>query len=113
MENAHPLIDLNRIREIGGLENPDVRRILRRFIAELPHYREQMEKAWAEGNLIKLSATLHRLKGAARSCGFFALGQASGAWLNRRDGDVTDVQQQLEETLRASIIEWERIAGND
>jgi len=106
-----PLIDLGRIQDIGGLESPDIRRILGSFIEDLAGYLFRIDRLKAEKDAGALVATLHKLDGASRTCGFTGINRAITAWDTLANPFNTRLHLNLRSVVEASIEEWSSIAG--
>lgn len=100
------LIDHDRIEEIGGLENPDIRRILDSFTRDLTGYLYLMDQQRAEENAVALLATLHKLAGASRTCGFSGISRVVDAWMASPKLLSSNFHTDLQSTIEASIAEW-------
>jgi hypothetical protein len=105
------LIDTTRINSIGGMENPVVVEILERFVADLPERRRKLEAAVAQEDEVELLAILHRLKGAARTCGFEGLARAAADWMTEGGTVGSPLQANLVDAMDASNREWRRLSG--
>ena len=108
---AVQLIDSERINAIGGLGDSDIRRILENFIGDLPGYVSALENLKLQGNGPEIILTLHKLKGAALTCGFSAVAQASALWLGSSDPFNDQSQLDLQATIDATIREWRALDG--
>ena len=105
------LIATKRIEAIGGLKNSEVQRILGDFVAELPGYVFLLESHRKQQNHRDLSDTLHRLKGAARTCGFIAIAKAAGDWHDAAEPFESRLLANLRSSIDASISEWSALIG--
>ena len=106
------LIDTERIDAIGGMENPVVVEILERFVADLPERRGQLEAAVAQEDGVESLAILHRLKGAARTCGFEGLARAAADWMSAGGTVGSPLHASLVDAMIASIQEWGKLSGS-
>lgn len=106
MKRTNPLIDLERISEIGGLENPDIRRILCAFIEDLPGYLALIERLRNERDTVEMLAVLHKLSGSSRTCGFTGISRAIESWKTLADPNRVNLHTNLKLTVAASIEEW-------
>lgn len=105
------LIDTQRIDSIGGMENPVVVEILERFVADLPERLGKLESAVAREDGVELLAILHRLKGAARTCGFERLARAAADWMSEGGTVDSPLHANLVDAVDASIREWGKLSG--
>lgn len=105
------MIDLERIEEIGGLESPDIRRILEAFIEDLRGYMSLIERLKVEKSSEALLATLHKLAGASRTCGFTGIDRAVSAWDTRANPFNAKLHLNLFAVIEASLVDWRAIAG--
>ena len=101
-----PLIDMGRIDDIGGLENPDIRRILGAFIEDLPGYLLLIERQAADKKSATLLVTLHKLAGASRTCGFSGIDRAVSAWIMLPNPFNGRLLQNLRAVVEASVVDW-------
>lgn len=106
----NPLIDLARINDIGGLESPDIRRILGAFIEDLPGYLFLIERQKQDKKSVALLATLHKLAGASRTCGFTGIDRAISAWNPLANPFSTRLHQNLRKVIEASVVDWHAMA---
>jgi HPt (histidine-containing phosphotransfer) domain-containing protein len=104
-----PLIDLERINEIGGLDNPDIRRILSSFIDDLAGYLLLIERLREEKRASEMLLTLHKLAGSARTCGFIGINHAVGCWENLANPYKPSLHSNLRSTVEASIEVWQTL----
>lgn len=102
-----PLIDIDRINDIGGLDNPDVRRILGAFILDLKGHLVLVERLREERRDVEMLATLHKLAGAARTCGFVGINQAIASWDTLANPYRASLHTNLQAIVEASIEEWQ------
>lgn len=106
-----PLIDLERINEIGGLDNPDIRRILNSFILDLNGYLLLIDRLREERCDLEMLATLHKLAGSARTCGFAGINRAIASWDTLANPYKTSLHLNLRSIVEASIDEWHRLVA--
>lgn len=106
------MIDMQRITMMGGLGNHAVRSILARFISELPQYLERLNEHESLGDRASLLATLHRMKGASRTCGFVAVAEAAGAWHEAPEHEAPALRQGLLHSIDRTIEEWNAVASS-
>lgn len=71
----HPVIDLEHIERLGGLDDPAIREILDDFVRSLPTSVKTLASARQAGERTTYRAEAHRLKGAAAMTGFPQLSQ--------------------------------------
>jgi HPt (histidine-containing phosphotransfer) domain-containing protein len=107
-----PLIDVHRIAAIGGIENPAVMEILARFVAELAGDSESLAAAAGQADPQELQAVLHRLKGAARTCGFDGLARAAADWMEQGGAEGSVAHRNLEQAIAASVREWDQLLAS-
>lgn len=108
------LIDMKRIELTGGLGNPGVLRILGRFVTELDDYLRSLDRCVTNGDHQTLLATLHRMKGAARTCGFVAVAEAAGEWLDApEEAETQPLRESLFQSVETSVREWNLITAPD
>jgi HPt (histidine-containing phosphotransfer) domain-containing protein len=105
------LIDEERISEIGGLENPDIRRILTSFTSDLIGYLHLIDQQRQEKGTEELLATLHKLAGASRTCGFSGISRAVDAWTGSAKPFSPKLHADLRTVIEASIEEWHNLAS--
>lgn len=105
-----PLIDMARINDIGGLENPDIRRILGNFIEDLPGYLSLIELQAADRKSGALLTTLHKLAGASRTCGFIGIDRAVSAWIALPNPFNVRLLPNLRAVVEASVVDWNATA---
>lgn len=108
-KELHRLIDTERIEILGGLANPRVIEILSGFIAELGIYLRVLESIRRTGDFEELQRVLHRLKGAAGSCGFQAIAEAAADLQTSEDAFADRKHAELATRIRASVHEWEHL----
>jgi hypothetical protein len=101
-----PLIDMARINDIGGLEDPDIRRILGNFIEDLPGYLSLIELQVADKKSSTLLTTLHKLAGASRTCGFSGIDRAVSAWIALSKPFNARPLPNLRAVVEASVVDW-------
>ncbi len=93
------------------MQSPDILRILGTFIEDLSGYLFRIERLKAEKNADALVATLHKLDGASRTCGFTGINRAITAWDTLANPFNTRLHTNLRSVVEASIEEWISIAG--
>ncbi len=106
-----PLIDIERINEIGGLDSPDIRRILSSFIEDLPGYLLLIDRLREERRAEEMLSTLHKLAGSARTCGFSGINRAVASWDTLANPYKPSLHSNLRMTVEASIEEWYGLIG--
>lgn len=106
-----PLIDTERIAEIGGLQNPDIRRILSSFIDDLAGYLLLIDRLREEQCAAEMLATLHKLAGSARTCGFTGINRAVASWDTTANPYRPSLHTNLRMAVEASVVEWQRLIG--
>lgn len=106
-----PLIDVDRINEIGGLDNPDILRILNSFILDLPGYLLLIDRLREERSEGEMLATLHKLAGSARTCGFTGINQAVASWDTLANPYKPKLHSNLHAIVEASIEEWQKLVA--
>lgn len=105
------LIDKTRIEEIGGLESPDIRRILNEFTIDLVGFMHLIEQEWKEEKVGELLATLHKLNGASRTCGFTGVGRAADLLIASSQPLDSKLHAELQAVIEKSIKEWQIMAS--
>ena len=100
------IIDCKRLAGLGGVGNPELRRILNRFVSALPGYLIMLEAAIAAGDSKESLGILHRLKGSALTCGFTAIAQAVTAAMDSSGVQGSCLKVDLEAIVQSSIHEW-------
>jgi len=100
------LIDEGRIEEIGGLEDPEIRRILDEFTSELVGYMHLIEMQCKEQRNAELRVTLHKLDGASRTCGFGGISRAVDALKECPEPFDAKLNAKLQLVIKASLEEW-------
>lgn len=104
-----PLIDIERVNEIGSLDNPDICRILDAFIFDLNGYLLLIERLRDEQSTVELLATLHKLAGSARTCGFAGIDRAAAWWDHSNDPYKASLYSNLRKTIETSTEEWQKL----
>ena len=94
------------IRTIGGPKNPVIQRIYDDFLSELRGYLYLLDSHRKLKNSTELSETLLRLKGAAVSCGFVAVGRAAGDWHDAPDPLISSLYENMQGVINGTIGEW-------
>jgi HPt (histidine-containing phosphotransfer) domain-containing protein len=108
---ASRLIDGERIEEIGGLENPEIRSILNAFTSELVGYMHLIEMQRKQQRRAELRATLHKLDGASRTCGFSGISQAVEALKECPEPFDAKLHAKLQQAIKASLAEWHSLVA--
>lgn len=103
---AEVLIELKRFAALGVLEDSDVRRILDNFVSSLPGHVLLLESIRDKGSRKELAAALHKLKGAASSCGFVGVAQSATVWHDAPEPFQAGFHADLVEVIHATIREW-------
>ncbi len=94
------------IKTIGGPKNPVIQRIYNDFLSELRGYLYLLDSHIKLNNSKELSETLLRLKGAAVSCGFVAVGRAAGDWHDAPDPLRSSLYENMQDAINGTINEW-------
>lgn len=105
------LIDVERINEIGGLDNPDIVRILEAFVLDLKVHLLLIERLRLERCDVQMMETLHKLAGSARSCGFVGINRAIAAWETFANPYKSSLHSNLHSIVEASIEEWRTLVA--
>jgi len=105
------LIDKARINEIGGLENPDIRRILESFTNDLIGYLHLIDQQREEKSGDELLSTLHKLAGASRTCGFTGISRVLDGWTGHAKLFNSKLHADLRTVIEASIDEWQSMVS--
>jgi HPt (histidine-containing phosphotransfer) domain-containing protein len=105
------LFDAERINEIGGLGNPEIRRILDSFTGELSGYMHLIDQQREEKRTSELLVTLHKLAGASRTCGFAGISRAVDAWAGASNPLSSKLHADLRAVIEASIHEWQNFGS--
>jgi HPt (histidine-containing phosphotransfer) domain-containing protein len=103
------LIDIERVNAIGGLDSPDICRILDAFISDLGGYLPLIERLREEESTLELLATLHKLAGSARTCGFAGIDRAAALWDNSNNPYKASLYSNLRKTIETSTEEWQKM----
>lgn len=103
------LIDIERVNEIGGLDSPDICRILDAFIFDLNGYLPLIERLRDEQGTLELLATLHKLAGSARTCGFTGIDRAAALWDHSNDPFKASLYSNLRKAIETSTEEWQKL----
>lgn len=105
------LVNLEQIGMLGGLEHLEVRKILGDFLTSFGEQLPAMAALLAKSDGPSMREEAHKLKGAAKSCGFDALGSHSellelgaevgdlsqlGNWVDRAEELVKATREELE-----------------
>ncbi len=89
------LVDFDQIAMLGGLAEPTVAEILRDFLTTFEKQLPDLEKRINEGANTCAKEEAHKLKGAARTCGFDALGR-----------HAEELESAAEEERLSEVSEW-------
>lgn len=101
------LIQSKRFEELGGLHQPPIRRIISNFVFELPSFVLMAESFQKKGEVKSLSSTLHRLKGAAVTCGFTGVAEVAVNWKEAENPLDEKWLAQLRHVVDESTQEWQ------
>ena len=107
--NKVSLINMERINAIGGLDNPDIRRIISSFAEDLSGYMLLLDRQREEKCGVEILATLHKLSGSARTCGFTGISHAVEIWGSSANPYDKCLYLDLCNTINASIEEWQAL----
>lgn len=106
-----PLIDAQRIALLGGLNHPDIRRILDDFVGELTRCQKDLN-SWLELRRHQpLIERLHQLRGAALSTGFIGIAAAASRWHDAAEPFDPCFAEEFRKTLKASVVAWRKMTA--
>lgn len=109
--NEEALIDIQRIDSLGGLDHPDIRRILENFAAGLPAALSSLGSLFEDKEAERLGTALHKMHGAAKTCGFDAISKAAKEWHDASDPFEEDLHFRFRDAVERSLLEWRTISG--
>jgi HPt (histidine-containing phosphotransfer) domain-containing protein len=109
-----PLIDLDRLDAIGGLDDPEVLLLVQEFIDGIPDYLNRIEAALNPLDPEQLREAAHSIRGVAGMLGFqpLALAAAEGD-LASPPADIPDWFARVSQLCSGSVAEWKVIRPMD
>lgn len=106
-----PLIDAQRIALLGGLNHPDIRRILDDFVSELSRCQRELTPWLEQRQRQPLIERLHQLRGAALSTGFTGIAAVASRWHDAADPFDPGFAEEFRKTLKASALAWRKMTA--
>lgn len=107
------LVNVEQIQMLGGLEHLEVRAILSDCLTTFSEQTALIESLLGAGEASAVREEAHKLKGAAVSCGFDALGQHAEALESRAaTGEIAGLEEwpgKANEKVRCTRAELDRL----
>jgi len=101
-----PIIDVERIEELGGKADPAVCQIIGSFTEDLGSYLCLLDQQRKEGLVEEIGDTLHKLLGASKTCGFVGIGLVAEVLFEPEKRLNAKLHIELRSLIEASVEYW-------